>query len=342
MKICLFSNVFFPSIGGIETCSLNLATAWTQMGHDVLLISYTPAESDYDSRFPFRVVRSPTDRLWIELLKDRQVLISNGRSMKHLRVWRRAGVPFGWIHAGAFHDHVRGMRAAASRFMRRMGTRLGSFNICVSESIKQNVGNDAAVVIYNAVSPIFRPLNEIKSSGRFLYYGRIWMAKGVDTLLEAMALLRNEGLDCPVDFIGDGEDMATAHQMAASLRVTDLAYFHPALHGEALVEAINRSLAVIVPSHCQEAFGLAAAEALACGKCVIGALDGGLPEVLGDAALTFSPNDVPALAAHMRATWKDPAIAQKFRQRALDRAKAFSLDAIARQYIELFESVIAR
>src|SRR4051794_19666618 len=98
MRICLFSNFFLPGVGGVERASQNLADGWRELGHEVMVVTACPAGAFDDSTLGFPVARPPLGRAWRELLPDCDVLVSNGLSFRYLREWRRAGIPFGWIH----------------------------------------------------------------------------------------------------------------------------------------------------------------------------------------------------------------------------------------------------
>src|SRR5262249_59091238 len=63
MKILLSSHFFSPSVGGIEAVSEILAREFTQAGHEVRVITQTPANDD--ASFPFTIFRRPDPaQLW--------------------------------------------------------------------------------------------------------------------------------------------------------------------------------------------------------------------------------------------------------------------------------------
>ena len=63
MRILLATHLFPPSVGGIETMSELLAEEFTELGHEVRVITPTPAKEP--DRYPFAVHRRPGRRqLW--------------------------------------------------------------------------------------------------------------------------------------------------------------------------------------------------------------------------------------------------------------------------------------
>jgi glycosyltransferase involved in cell wall biosynthesis len=91
-----------------------------------------------------------------------------------------------------------------------------------------------------------------------------------------------------------------------------------------------------------EAFGLALAEALACGTPVVGRGDAGIPEVLGDAPVgaLFDGDDPAAVAAALLeglALAEQPGIGEECRR----RARAFSVEESGRAHEQLYESLLA-
>jgi glycosyltransferase involved in cell wall biosynthesis len=91
-----------------------------------------------------------------------------------------------------------------------------------------------------------------------------------------------------------------------------------------------------------EGFGLPPMEAMACGAPVACSNTSSLPEVVGDAALTFDPLDTGAIAAAMRQALASPDLRADLRQRSLRRAAQFTWSAAARQTSDLYRQVAPR
>jgi alpha-1,3-rhamnosyl/mannosyltransferase len=72
-----------------------------------------------------------------------------------------------------------------------------------------------------------------------------------------------------------------------------------------------------------EGFGLPVVEAMACGCPVLCAWTSSLPEVGGDAAYYFRPDDYPGLARHITALLGDPALRNRLSRLGLARASRF-------------------
>jgi len=81
-------------------------------------------------------------------------------------------------------------------------------------------------------------------------------------------------------------------------------------------------------------------EAMACGVPVIGSTCGELPNVIGDAGLTFPEEDVDALAARLRELMNDPALreslAARGRARVLER---YTQKQIAEATVAVYRSL---
>ncbi|AXH00325.1 glycosyltransferase family 1 protein (plasmid) [Deinococcus wulumuqiensis] len=78
-----------------------------------------------------------------------------------------------------------------------------------------------------------------------------------------------------------------------------------------------------------EGFGLPPLEAMSCGTPVITSNVASLPEVVGDAALTVSPQDTAALREALWRVVGDAELATELRQRGLARAQGFSWETTA-------------
>ena len=89
-----------------------------------------------------------------------------------------------------------------------------------------------------------------------------------------------------------------------------------------------------------EGFGLPVLEAMACGAAVACSNTSSLPEVGGDAALYFDPEDVAAIARTLHALVADPGPRQAAAQKGLEQARRFSWSRTATQTLEVYRSLV--
>ena len=158
--------------------------------------------------------------------------------------------------------------------------------------------------------------------------------KGIDILLEAAGTCVTEGMDLQLTVIGSGKYgprlQAQASQGPLAGRVEFLGQL-PA--GATVRDALKKANLFILPSR-TEGMPRALLEAMALGMPCLGTQVGGIPEVL-DAADTFAPNDVGALAGKLRKVAGVPERMVAMSGRNYQTALGFS-DAILQQRRQSF------
>jgi len=153
------------------------------------------------------------------------------------------------------------------------------------------------VVDVDAVLPPYPPTGAIPWSGTAgtgaLFAGRLSAEKGA---AEAIDIARAAGV--PIDVYGDPYDPGYTREQIDPRRNWPGVTLHPGVPRAALWEAMARAAVVLCPSRWDEPFGLAAAEAQACGTPVVAFRRGGLGEVIMDGVTGFlvPPDDVGAAA----------------------------------------------
>jgi glycosyltransferase involved in cell wall biosynthesis len=153
------------------------------------------------------------------------------------------------------------------------------------------------VVPVDAILPPYPPTGVIpwsEGAGQgALFAGRLSPEKGA---AEAIDIARAAGM--PIDVYGDVYDPGYSREQIDPRRGWPEVTVHEGVPRTSLWKAMARAAVVLFPARWDEPFGLAAAEAQACGTPVVAYRRGGLGEVIVDGVTGFlvSPDDVRAAA----------------------------------------------
>jgi glycosyltransferase involved in cell wall biosynthesis len=164
-----------------------------------------------------------------------------------------------------------------------------------------------------------------------VYAGRLSPEKGA---AEAIDIARAARL--AIDVYGDAYDPGYARERIKPRGSEPGVALHPGVPRAALWPAMARAAVVLCPSQWDEPFGMAAAEAQACGTPVVAFRRGGLSEVIIDGVTGYlvAPGDVAAAAAAARRAGKlDRRRCREHAERHLDLER--SLDAHEQLYRRL-------
>ena len=124
--------------------------------------------------------------------------------------------------------------------------------------------------------------------------GELRAGKGLETLIDAMALLRRERrLRLTLLVVGSGASESELQERARAAGVWDSIAFVPP---RPIREALGRGRVMVMPSHA-ESLPYVILEAAAAAQPLIATRVGGIPEIFGaQADELIPPADVPALA----------------------------------------------
>ncbi len=149
----------------------------------------------------------------------------------------------------------------------------------------------------NKFTPTYR------SKNYFIYLGRLSEEKGIMTLLKAMRKVT----DGKLIIIGSGPlesqiQQEISHSDAQNIEMVGQQ------NGTALTRYIASAMFSVLPSEWYENGPISLMESFACGKPVIGANIGGIPEHITDGVdgLTFQPQDADDLAEKINTLLNDP------------------------------------
>jgi glycosyltransferase involved in cell wall biosynthesis len=142
--------------------------------------------------------------------------------------------------------------------------------------------------------PVVRDIPWSATAGRgAVFAGRLSPEKGA---AEAIDIARAAGV--PIHLYGDAYDEGYSREQIDPRRGLPGVSVHEAVPRPSLWQAMAQAAVVLCPARWDEPFGLAAAEAQACGAPVVAFSRGGLREVIVDRATGFlvPPDDIPAAA----------------------------------------------
>ena len=191
-------------------------------------------------------------------------------------------------------------------------------------------------------------------SRMILFVGRIEPLKGIDTLLEAVALLKQEKIPrsgplCLAVIGGDSDDtperasqeMARLHELRDRLGVEDTVTFLGRRDQDTLQYYYSAAEVVVVPSH-YESFGLVALESMACGTPVVASETGGLVFLVRDGETGFHvPAGEPqALADRLAQLLEDDVLRRRLGKQAAEYAKRYAWPLIADQIVDLYQTTL--
>jgi alpha-1,3-rhamnosyl/mannosyltransferase len=172
-----------------------------------------------------------------------------------------------------------------------------------------------------------------------LYLGSNKPHKNLERLIRAWERVVEDGTASGTQLIIAGHYdplYPEARQMVAERRLTDSVTFIANVAEHDLPALYSGALAFVFPSY-YEGFGLPPLEAMACGTPVLCAYASSLPEVVGNAALTFDPYNFIEQAEELRRILHNSALRRTLRAQGLRRAAQFSWQRTARSTLDVYE-----
>jgi D-inositol-3-phosphate glycosyltransferase len=187
-----------------------------------------------------------------------------------------------------------------------------------------------------------------------LFVGRIEPLKGIDTLIEAIVLLRDQGEferhpfclaviggEPEISQDGMSNEMLRLQELRAKYNLKNLVTFLGKRDQDTLPYYYSAAEAVVVPSQ-YESFGMVALEAMACGTPVVASQIGGLAFLVQDGVTgyTVPTSDPRALAERVVSLIKDPELRDRMGKQAAEFAKDYGWQIIADRILTLYTQTV--
>ncbi|MDC1384860.1 N-acetyl-alpha-D-glucosaminyl L-malate synthase BshA [Crocinitomicaceae bacterium] len=222
----------------------------------------------------------------------------------------------------------------------------------VSESLREDTykhfnATKDILVIPNFVHPRSKTINNIQEIRRryandnepvMCHISNFRKVKRVDDVLKMFDKV-NQKIPSKLLMVGDGPERFGLEELCAQLGLCDRVVFIGKVRETQ--EVLEISDLFVLPSE-TESFGLAALEAMAMGVPVISSNTGGIPEVNinGETGFMSEVGDVEDMAKNAIYILEDEDRKKNFGENALARSKVFDIDAVVRQYEDLYKTLI--
>jgi len=347
MKILIVGTDFPPSSGGISTYTKELANSLQKIDQVTVLAPGADDISSFDEKCLYRIIRTPS----LPILRELSFFFyipwllwrSNFDAVLHT-VWPtalashffRSILPIPYfisVHASEIlDDNLTWRRRLKARFKKRKHATLqkatGAFpvsNYTASLLSSLGVPGDKIMIISNGVNTDhFRPLIKDSSVGdtnTLLTVARLDLHKGHDRVLDALILLRKEGLKPRYVIAGTGDEEISLREMVTQMGLADQVCFAGFVPEEDLPSLYNHADIFVMASReipgrldLIEGFGISFLEASASGLPVVAGKSGGVADAVkhGETGFLVNPDDPEDIARALKILLNNPILAQKF------------------------------
>jgi glycosyltransferase involved in cell wall biosynthesis len=359
-------HIFRAPVGGLFRHVVDLAYGQIARGHRVGIIADSTTGNTrsneiiaaLEPKLALGLTRIPICRqpglsdvatLWrvASVLRHTHADVIHGHGAKGGALARFVPAPRGTVrgytpHGGSLHDSIGGK---LHMLLERLMLNRGNLYLFESEfshaAFLRKIGGPrgTACIVHNGVAAAeHEPIALVDGATDLVFLGELRELKGVDVLIEAMALLRGDGRAVTATIVGDGPDAGYYRDLAAANSLRDAIRFErpmPARH------ALARGRLMIVPSRA-ESLPYVVLEAAAAGKPLIATNVGGIPEIFGSQAHRLvPPGDAGALAQAITLALNDPDAAGRAARTLQQRiAASFCVEHMVDEVVAAYEHAL--
>jgi len=366
LRLLMVTPNFPPDIGGTQTYSHMLAAQFHQMCDGLVVVAPHRRKavlSDRVEPFDIRRIRGLTDNLAFSGIIPLRRLISTAQfdavfcthwsaAFAALKARGDDGLPvFCAAHGKELliqplarlgplqrvYDWVRktALRDVETFFpvSRHTASILNSLGVHQSRLCVVNNGVDSARFV-----PAAEP-GKPSHPKHLLTVARLVPRKGIDSVIECLPEVRKAVPDIKYVVVGDGPDRQRLQTIAQRKRVTDCVEFLGGCSAQELVRHYQSCDLFVMPASSEgadmEGFGIAFLEAGACGKPVIGAHEGGVPDAIinGETGILINRADETALSGAIIRLLTDDDLARRLGENGRVHAEEKSWQESAHQIL---------
>ena len=198
-------------------------------------------------------------------------------------------------------------------------------------------------VTYEAADKITsppEPIETLRGKKFIMYVGRPTPHKNLPKLIEAFAILRNQNPELVLALAGKTDkNYQDIEELVRKKGMRESVIFTGFVNDAQLRWMYEHTAAYVFPS-LSEGFGLPALEAMAHGAPVASSNATCLPEVYGEAAHYFKPNDAKDMAIKIASVLNNPTLRQELIEKGRVQAAKYSWAEMAEQTMKVYDKAL--
>jgi glycosyltransferase involved in cell wall biosynthesis len=245
-------------------------------------------------------------------------------------------------------------KSGLSRFLNASGEKIAAVSradhiICISKQTQSDlielsgVPAEKTSVVYLGVSPV-RGCNEVTRDTRgrkpfLLYVGHRGGYKNFENVLIAFAESRYLRRGVALAAFGGGVFTARERRQINQLGLTEDQVWQAFGDDALLAHLYQNAKALVYPSK-YEGFGIPPLEAMNFACPVACSNTSAIPEVVGDAAITFDPEDTEEIRAALESVVSNETLREELVAKGHERIKLFSWERCIRETIQIYQKVL--
>lgn len=247
-------------------------------------------------------------------------------------------------HGGAIVDYA--SKIGVNKVTRMLKT--AHVNVVLSKTWQKNFANVFGIYDTVTINNIIEtPSTSISAHGmqkgetlKLVFLGRLVRDKGIHELLEAISIIKSEGLPVLLTICGDG-DVDSINALIQSLNIGDLIHFVGWVNAKERESILERSNCLILPSY-YEGIPICILEAMSMGLAIIATKVGGVPDIVTNKknGLLVKSHDVNEIVNSIRTLINNPYLVEKFGIENITKAEAFYPENVKNQLTELYRQIL--
>ncbi len=356
MKICMVTEFYLPSVGGIPFHVYYLSKELKKRGHEVTILT-SGDRKDNAEKDVVRIgrgvpvyINGSIARFTLDFsltTKIKSFFIKNNFDIIHIHGIPAPTLPYMALKYGrgrvvfTFHSYME--RSLYYKIFKNYLNKIlqNTIKIAVSEAAAfctSRYIKGRFYIIPNGIElKEYFPSGEKFRNPTVLFIGRFEPRKGVTLLMDAIPLIREKINNVKFIMVGTGPLLPLIKKRMKTMEGVE---FLGKISEKKKIELLRKSHLLVVPSTRGESFGIVLLEGMATGtpvlasdipgyRCVIRNLENGI---------LFPPKDPPSLARSVIEILSTPSLYKRIRLNGLKEVKKYSWENIAEKIERVYDS----